>query len=244
MARWLRWVAFEWTLISIAVAIALCWPLLWPIAVVFIGLRQHALAVLGHEAVHFAVHADRQMNRRLNDGLGNALCMWPLLSDVAGFRRFHLMHHQFVGTSLDPEFDQRARFADRWTNLTPKRRAVLMAKDLLGLHWQEPVRLLLATAGRWTWTRGAYVVGLFGLVGFGLGWHVLVAWLVAMATAAFAAMRLRMHREHLGPEVTQVYVAKWWERALYLPHWIWMHERHHRHGCWAVPCWELRRLPR
>jgi fatty acid desaturase len=241
-ARWLFWVAYEWTLIAASYACALRWPLLWPLALIVIGTRQHALAVLGHEAVHFAVYGTARLNRRINDALGNLLCMWPLLADVAGYRRWHLLHHQFVGTVLDPEIEQRALFADRWVDLTPRRKLALLIKDMVGLHWREAFAVLRTTAGAWTLTRSAYVLALAGLVVVGLGWSALLAWVVAMATGALAAMRARMYREHLGPAVTQVYTATLWERALYLPHYVWMHERHHRRGCWAVPCWDLKHL--
>ncbi len=242
--RWLLWVAFEWTLILAALAIGLHWPLLWPIVVLFIGTRQHALAVLGHEAVHYAVHGDKHLSRRINDGLGNTLCMWPLMTDVAGFRRFHLLHHQFVGTDMDPEKRVREPFIERWTDLTPAKKARLFAMDLVGLSLDEALAILRETRGRWTWTRGLYLVGLAGVALAFLGWPAVVAWGVALVTSAFASMRLRMFREHLGSQqVTETYTARWWERALYLPHYIWMHERHHRLGCWSVPAWELRNLP-
>lgn len=233
--RWAFWVAFEWTLISLALVVASYWPLLWPLAVLFLGTRQHALAVLGHEAVHYGVHTDR----KVNDRLGNLLCMWPLLTDVAGFREFHIRHHQFVGTDLDPERAVREPFAERWADLTPGKKMRQLARDLVGGSLSEAFYILRETRGRLTWRRGMYVVGLFSLAAFGLGWHVLLAWLVAMVTSNFAVMRLRMYREHLGPEVTQVYVAKWWERALYLPHCIWKHEPHHRPGRWSTPAWDL-----
>lgn len=233
--RWAFWVAFEWTLIGLAVMAASYWPLLWPLVVLFIGTRQHALAVLGHEAVHYTAHDDR----KANDRLGNLLCMWPLLTDVVGFRKFHLKHHQFVGTDLDPERAVREPFAERWTDLTSAKKMRLLVTDLVGGSLNEAFYILRETRGRLSWQRGTYVVGLFGLAALGLGWHVLLAWLVAVVTSNFAVMRLRMYREHLGPEVTQVYVAKWWERALYLPHYIWKHEPHHQPGRWGTPCWDL-----
>jgi fatty acid desaturase len=54
-ARALVATAGEW--VSIAAAIALCsifWhPALYLIAVMFIGARQHALIILGHDASHY-----------------------------------------------------------------------------------------------------------------------------------------------------------------------------------------------
>lgn len=238
MTRWLFWVAYEWTLIASAVAVASRWPLLWPLAVLFLGTRQHALAVLGHEAVHYAVSGDRKRN----DQLGNLLCMWPILADVEGFRRFHIDHHRYVGTNLDPERQVREPFIERWTDLTPRKKAKLIARDLVGGSRDEATYILRETRGRLTKGRAAYVVGLAGVVAVCVGFAPVVAWGVALVTSAFASMRARMWREHLGEAVTEVYEARWWERALYLPHHIWRHEPHHRKGCWTVPAWELRRL--
>jgi len=233
--RWLMWVAFEWLLILVAMGALVNWWWLAPIALVFIGTRQHALGVLGHEAVHWAVSEDRDVN----DRLANLLCMWPLGSDVEGFRGFHLAHHARVGTPDDPERWMRDRFADRYIDLTPTKKAKLIVFDLLGMNVREPIELLQRVSGEWTFRRRAYCVALGALAVAAYGSAVLVLWGLALLTANFAAMRARMWREHLGPEVTEQYEAKWWERALYLPHHIWRHYEHHKPGQWSIPCWEL-----
>lgn len=231
--RWLGWVAFEWMVIAITLAVFVRWSWTAPIALLVLGSRQHALGVLGHEAVHWSVSEDRAKN----DRLGNLLCMWPLLSDVEGFRGFHLAHHARVGTYSDPERSMRQAFASRWINLTPAKKARMLMFDLLGINVREPLALLKRVGGEWTTKRGAYCVALGALVFVAFGGGALVLWGLALLTSNFAAMRARMYREHLGPEVTGPDEAAWWERALYLPHHIWRHRAHHAH--WSVPCWEL-----
>jgi len=237
ISRWLFWVGFEWAVMALLLFLGASYPLLWPLVVLVVGTRQHALAVLGHETVHCAIGVDYQTN----DRLGNLLCLWPILSDVQGFRRFHIQHHQFVGTNLDPERQIRVPFLDRWTNLTPERKRTLILQDLAGMSIDEALSILRETRGKITWQRSVYCVGFACVVVACLGWAALLAWYLALVTSNLAAMRGRMWREHLGEEVTEVYVAKWWERALYLPHYIWRHEAHHRHGNWSTSCWDLAR---
>jgi fatty acid desaturase len=95
-ARALAATAEEW--LSIAAAMALCsyfWhPALYLIAVMFIGSRQHALIILGHDASHYRYLPTRWQNELF----GNLFLMWPVFASVEGFRKFHGTHHQ--NTSL------------------------------------------------------------------------------------------------------------------------------------------------
>ena len=79
--------AEEWA--AIIAAIALCsffWhPVLYLIAVVVIGSRQHALLILGHDASHYRYLPTRWQN----DLVANIFLMWPTFASVEGFRKFH-----------------------------------------------------------------------------------------------------------------------------------------------------------
>ena len=98
-ARALQATAGEW--VSIAAAIALCsifWhPLLYVIAVMFIGARQHALIILGHDASHYRYLPTRWQNELF----GNLFLMWPVFASVEGFRKFHATHHQYTNLQGD-----------------------------------------------------------------------------------------------------------------------------------------------
>src|SRR2546428_730973 len=73
-------IVVEW--VGILAAIALCeavWhPLVYVGAVVWIGARQHALTVLGHDAAHFRLLP----NRRWNDWVANLTTQWPTFLTV------------------------------------------------------------------------------------------------------------------------------------------------------------------
>src|SRR5207247_2487958 len=92
-------IVIEW--VGIAAAIVLCeamWhPVLYIFAVVWIGARQHALTVLGHDAAHFRLLPDR----RWNDWIGNLAVMWPVFLAADGYRHYHGEHHRFTGTPAD-----------------------------------------------------------------------------------------------------------------------------------------------
>ena len=98
-ARALAATAGEW--VSIAAAIALCsffWhPVLYAIAVMFIGARQHALIILGHDASHFRYLPKRWQNELF----GNLFLMWPVFASIEGFRKFHSTHHQYTNLPSD-----------------------------------------------------------------------------------------------------------------------------------------------
>jgi fatty acid desaturase len=98
-ARSLAATAEEW--VSIAAAIALCWylwqPALYLIAVMFIGARQHALMILGHDASHYRCLPTRWQN----DLFGNLFLLWPNFASVEAFRKFHGTHHQYTNLPAD-----------------------------------------------------------------------------------------------------------------------------------------------
>jgi fatty acid desaturase len=93
--------AFEWSLIALAIAATLRW---WsaPVAaaaILFIASRQHALLVLYHDGVHGL--AARRV--RVNDFVVNMLVGVPMLLPIHMYRALHLSHHRDLGSASDPE---------------------------------------------------------------------------------------------------------------------------------------------
>jgi len=95
--------AIAWTWLVIAgcfVALALVpHPLVFVAAVILLGGRQLALAVLMHEAAHGTLFRTRWLNDHLTDWL----CARPVWSDTARYRKHHLGHHAHTGTERDPD---------------------------------------------------------------------------------------------------------------------------------------------
>jgi fatty acid desaturase len=64
------------------------------------GVGQHRLIMLGHEASHYLLFR----NRVLNDLASDWFCMFPLLSLTHNYRLQHLAHHQYVNhPANDPD---------------------------------------------------------------------------------------------------------------------------------------------
>src|SRR5215470_4434960 len=79
--------AVAWSWLAIASCFAACaiWPhpAVWVAAVIVLGGRQLALAVLMHDAAHGTLFRTRWLNERLVDWL----CARPVWADVARYRR-------------------------------------------------------------------------------------------------------------------------------------------------------------
>jgi fatty acid desaturase len=100
------------------------YPVTFLVAVVVLGGRQLALAILMHEAAH------RTLFRRtfLNDHVTNWLCAWPIWNDVALYKKHHLRHHTHTGTAEDPDLSLAPE--EPMTRRSLRRK---LARDLLGL---------------------------------------------------------------------------------------------------------------
>jgi fatty acid desaturase len=74
----------------------------WIPAALLIGVLQHRIGLMGHEASHFLLHP----NRRWNDLLADWLCFFPVFGSLANYRAKHLEHHLHPNDpERDPNFD-------------------------------------------------------------------------------------------------------------------------------------------
>jgi fatty acid desaturase len=239
IARWLFWVAWEWTLIAAALSVAWYWPVLIPLCMLVIGTRQQALVVLGHEVAHRTLGRAKWL-----EWVTNPACFWLLGADLYAYRRAHIDHHKLIGRPDDPEVIVRAKSPDSWTDLTPGKKARLIVRDLCGLGVVEAWHVTAPVVGRYTVPRVAFLAVVVGALAVAGLLPLILLWLVTLGTVTAACARARSWREHYGLPAGQTYryVARWWERALYLPHYVWRHADHHSPGRWHVPCWRLRDL--
>jgi fatty acid desaturase len=211
--------------------------LVYALAILVIGTRQHALVVLQHDGTHY--HLSR--NKRLNDFAMNVFTAWPLGFSSSGYRRYHLAHHRSLGTPDDPELATYGRFAAKWSvnaNIYS-----LFAFDLVGFGARELFGLwddiMKSRDPKASWERRTEIAGMVlwpvaaggVLVTFG-GWAMLCCaaalWYVSLFTSFFAVFRLRAYAEHVGSDWTH----RWhkpalWRRLLYLPENTWLHWEHH-----------------
>lgn len=123
---WGFWaVGSTWGLIFGTFAALAAWPhpLTFVLAVIVLGGRQLALAILMHEAAHRTLFE----HRFLNDVLADWLCARPMWAEVARYKKHHLKHHAHTATDLDPDLDLVTPFPTTRRSLVRK-----FARDLFG----------------------------------------------------------------------------------------------------------------
>jgi fatty acid desaturase len=118
-------VASTWAVIVAAFVALARWPhpVTFVAAVVVLGGRQLALAILMHEAAHRTLFA----NRFLNDVVTDWLCARPVHADVEKYRKHHLQHHAYTSTDRDPDLSLITPFPTTRRSLARK-----FARDLFG----------------------------------------------------------------------------------------------------------------
>lgn len=113
-------------LIAAAIALALLtWPSAWMLlSIVCIGIAQHGLFILAHEAAHYRLFA----NRTANDGIGRLVGVLGGVS-MCTYRVTHRLHHNNLYTDEDPDTAIHGGY--------PRGRAYLarkLVRDVLGLN--------------------------------------------------------------------------------------------------------------
>jgi fatty acid desaturase len=251
--------AVQWA--AIAAAIALCtelWnPVLYALAVLVIGSRQHALLILGHDASHFRILNVRWQN----DLFANLFMMWPTFASVEGFRKFHGTHHQYTNLPTDGNrhiwytHDAAGELAPDWQ--FPKTRMGLVwlllrrAAFLTGLFWIVRGLIgstLIPSPG---WMRAArfgfYASTAAALTYFSAWPAFLLYWIVPFCTWHIAAQYIRLICEHSAVvsdeeeyAITRTTIPTWLESIFILPCNVGYHLEHHWYP--SVPFYRLPEL--
>jgi len=236
--NWSISVAVNWLIIVGTIALTYRFDHIagYLLAVLVVGTRQHALAVLAHDGAHLHVTA----NRWINDAATSLFCFWPLGVGLHGWRKFHFDHHRLVGTAADPEFGIKNKYPKNWSPETNQPRQFFA--DLLGFSALEATMLIrLAKPVRIVDVLGPVttIVAGWGAVLYWADWRALAIWHVASATSFWAVFRLRAFTEHVGTTSThRLSEPPLWKKLLYLPENTWLHWEHHKFP--AVPSRQLK----
>jgi fatty acid desaturase len=251
--------AGEWVGIAAAIALSMhFWhPALYLIAVVFIGSRQHALLILGHDASHYRILPVRWQN----DLFANLLMMWPTFASVEGFRKFHATHHQY--TNLPNDGNRHIWYTHNAAGeLAPDWR---FPKTRLGLAWLLMRRAAFLTGLLWIirglvgstlipspgWMRAARFV-FYASIAVALtylsAWYAfLLYWIVPYCTWHIAAQYIRLICEHSAVEseqdeysITRTTIPTFIESVFILPCNVGYHLEHHWYP--SVPFYRLPEL--
>jgi fatty acid desaturase len=250
--RFVARLLLEWA--YIIAAIWLCqrfWhPALYLAAVAWIGARQHALAILMHDATHYRA----ARNRQLNDFLG-VIASAPLFISLHAYRLEHFAHHRHVNTDDDPQWVDRD--LPEWRFPKTRRQLVwLLAGDLLGLGSFETVRYIVRLQKRLCDHGAGFalvalqpvltiaivvaVIATGNLQPFALYWVVPIAtWLTMVLRIRSIAEHFALPRDHVLTE-TRTVVPTRFEMLLIAPMNIAYHIEHHQYP--SVPFHRLRRL--
>jgi fatty acid desaturase len=250
---WLS-LALDWGLIGASFALVAAWPnpLTVLIALVIIGTRQLGFAILMHDAAHRSLFR----NRALNDWVGNWLCAYPVWTDVAPYRPYHLQHHAKNYTAEDPDLGLVRPFPITRASLRRK-----IVRDLTGQTGWKRVKATVkrdlgVSQGRQSRTFGgvknlrgvaitnAVLLALLWLCGYPA---LFLLWIGAWMTTFQLVTRIRAIAEHaLAPDPTdplrntRTTLATWWERLLIAPNRVNYHLEHHL--LMTVPHYNLPRL--
>ena len=94
-------ISSNWLQMSAAMALFFFYPnvITFLVALVIIGSKQFALAVLAHDAAHNLLFA----NNKVNDWAGQWFCAYPIFQDNRVYRPYHLKHHRHTETDDDPD---------------------------------------------------------------------------------------------------------------------------------------------
>jgi len=256
-------IGLNWAGIAAAFWLVAQWPnpLTVVIALVVIGTRQLGHAIVMHEAAHHTLFK----NRALNDWAGNWLAAYPVWSDIAPYRRYHLQHHAKTGTVDDPDLGLVTPFP-----ITKQSFGRKLWRDLSGQTGWKQVKAVwkrdMGTAGKRT-QRNA---GLRSFEAPMEGWRVVapvfltnaillgilaafghpalyLLWVIAFLTTYRLVTRIRSIAEHAMTEDatdplrnTRTTLASWWERLLIAPNRVNFHLEHHL--LMTVPLYNLKRM--
>ena len=119
-------ISFNWLQMAVAMVFFFYYPnvVTFLLALVIIGSKQFALAVLAHDAAHNLLFS----NNKVNDWAGQWFCAYPIFQDNRVYRPYHLKHHRHTETEEDPDLVLSAPFPITKKSFTRK-----VFRDLTGI---------------------------------------------------------------------------------------------------------------
>lgn len=224
-------------------------PILYFFVVIWIGARQHALGIIGHDVVHFRLFE----NKKLNDFFGNILCLMPLFITVEGYRREHLSHHRYVDTEYDIDLLRTKNYPQYIFPQSKWQFNLNIIKHLLGFYTLRDFynllikcKFILDVSKTTIFTMVCYYAGLLSIVYFFELWLFYVMyWVVPSCTMLVACLYWRLIGEHYHVKKDALFNTRniytnWWENLLIAPHHVNYHLDHHLFP--SVPFYYLPKL--
>jgi fatty acid desaturase len=261
-------VSANWALILFAFIISAIWPhwLTYLCSIILLANRQLGIAILMHEAAHYMLFK----NKNLNIWVGRTLCGAPVIADLDAYRTYHLQHHKDAGSKDDPDYPNykdypvtRMSFIRKLARdifgitgiktfyATLKMNAGLVSYDFVyknedqkrGLSSRQMIKNLIS--GFWLPVLSNVVLWLcLYLSGNG---NLYLLWVVSYFTVYPLFLRIRNAAEHAAvpnlldkePRLhARTTHARWWERLTVAPNYVNYHLEHHLRP--NIPCYQLK----
>lgn len=202
-----------------------------------VGSRQHAFFANQHEASH----GHLSKNKFINDFLAMVLCSFPMGHNFRYFKEYHLMHHRFLNTDLDPSYVP-VKHDVNW--IFPMRKSNFLKiciKDFLGLNFKVITiyESLYSRQSNSLWvliTRFGFYF-LLPIVTYLISndlkfsFIILSLWILTKYTFLVWLIRIRTIVEHSGPfrcnEESRDIDGSLLEKFFILPHHVGFHFQHH-----------------
>lgn len=227
---------------------------LYPLAVIIIGARIHALTILMHDATHFRF----LKIRKWNDWISNVLIMYPIFTSIERYRANHLKHHQHLNTDHDPDWV--AKLTKREFHF-PKTKTrflftlcsylVLYQGILDALWFVKRYGNKGEESGKSSENKsvkiGFYIILVLILTIFGLWKYYLLFWIIPYLTSFFMFQYIRSVAEHYGElayeddlSSSRTVKPTMFEKFFVAPHYVGYHIEHHLFP--GVPFYNLPKL--
>jgi fatty acid desaturase len=241
--RFIGHLAIDWLTIAAGAGVYWLVPSIFGFiaASILVGIGQHRIAVLGHDAAHHSV----SRNRFLNEVVGNYFCLFPLGLTLSSYREFHFSHHRDPAQGIDPEVPLRIAMGKNWAGpFTIKRGIKLWILSFFGCSLREVFTFMrhmpfgqfnerLALFSFWAMIIACSVylsaVPLLGL------------WFVALVTTYFSSLRIQAWHEHSLRETNSIRTSRYSISNIFFrivrPNNVWLHYEHHKYP--FVPFYRL-----
>lgn len=249
-------ILLDWLIIGVTIysSIYLLPAIFYPMAVLIIGARMHALAILMHDATHYRF----LKNRYWNDLLTNIFTMYPLFTTIETYRQNHLLHHQHLNTEDDPDWV--AKLGKRTFTFPKSKREFLltlgsylfMYKGLSDAIWfLQRFQLTAAKQAKTSenrWARLFSYIVLFSVLTLTNSWlYFLIFWVVPYLSTFFMCQYIRSVAEHYGElaydnalRSSRTTKPNLLERFFLAPHQVGYHLEHHLYP--GVPFYNLPKM--
>ncbi|MEN0049944.1 MAG: fatty acid desaturase family protein [Bacteroidota bacterium] len=229
-------------------------PLTYLLAVIIVGARMHALAILMHDATHFSF----LKKQKWNDLITDFFITYPVFTSIAKYRQNHLRHHRHLNSENDPDWV--AKLTKREFTFPKTKREflttvfsyLLLFQGAMDAYWFlkrfSGGKKEKSQKAKKNYARTVFFVLLFTTLTLTGTWkYYLLFWVVPYLSTFFMFQYIRSVAEHFGELAydhlltsTRTVKATLIEQFFIAPHHVGYHLEHHLYP--GVPFYHLPKL--